>query len=94
MNHARRRTARKLQNDHEAVSADDRLAIFDRFDFRCYVCAGPAEHLDHVVPLALGGSHVFENLRPICPSCNSSKGAKLLEDWLPGRLEALCDVPA
>ena len=41
--------------------------------------------IDHVVPLSRGGKHEIENLLPACRSCNSSKGAKLLEEWLPLR---------
>ena len=43
---------------------------------RCYVCGAEAEAIDHVIPLARGGSHWPANLRPICGSCNSRKGAK------------------
>lgn len=84
-----RRRARKAESLVEHLTPEDIRSIWDRFDSRCYVCSAPAEHLDHVVPLALGGEHVYENLRPACADCNLSKGPKLLEDWLPGRLEAL-----
>jgi len=43
---------------------------------RCYICGAPAEATDHVMPLARGGSHWPANLRPICTSCNSRKGAR------------------
>ncbi len=43
---------------------------------RCWICGGPEEARDHVKPLAKGGAHVLVNLRPICNTCNSSKGAK------------------
>lgn len=33
-------------------------------------------HLDHVMPLALGGAHEDENLQLLCPSCNMRKGPK------------------
>ena len=33
-------------------------------------------HLDHVMPLALGGLHDDANLQVICSRCNGSKGAK------------------
>lgn len=32
--------------------------------------------IDHVVPLALGGWHDIQNLRPAHQECNSAKGAK------------------
>lgn len=33
-------------------------------------------HVDHVIPLALGGTNNSQNLQLLCPSCNLSKGAK------------------
>lgn len=44
----------------------------------CYLCGSPYEALDHVIPLALGGTNWPANLRPICNSCNAEKGGKRL----------------
>lgn len=33
-------------------------------------------HIDHIVPLALGGSNWPDNLQILCPACNLSKSAK------------------
>jgi 5-methylcytosine-specific restriction endonuclease McrA len=50
----------------------------------CVYCPdGEFEHIDHVIPLIRGGAHSIENLVPSCARCNGSKGAKLLEEWLP-----------
>jgi 5-methylcytosine-specific restriction endonuclease McrA len=38
-------------------------------------------HFDHIVPLCRGGVHSIENLCASCPSCNLSKGKKLLSEW-------------
>ena len=52
----------------------------------CAYCGATGDmSLDHVVPLSRGGTHEIDNLLPACRSCNSSKGAKLLEEWLPSR---------
>jgi len=52
----------------------------------CAYCGATGDmSIDHVVPLSRGGKHEIENLLPACRSCNSSKGAKLLEEWLPLR---------
>ncbi|MFK0282572.1 HNH endonuclease [Streptomyces sp. NPDC090499] len=32
--------------------------------------------VDHIIPLAKGGTHHRENLRVLCRSCNSRRGAK------------------
>lgn len=41
-------------------------------------------HIDHVVPLARGGTHELSNLVVACPPCNHSKGSKMLDEWLDG----------
>lgn len=49
---------------------------------KCAYC-GTSENItiDHVVPLAKGGSHSIGNLAPACGICNSSKGAKFVTEW-------------
>jgi 5-methylcytosine-specific restriction endonuclease McrA len=47
----------------------------------CWLCGtqlweGVNAHLDHVLPIARGGVHCVDNLRPACAPCNLSKGAK------------------
>lgn len=45
---------------------------------RCANCGSPnAISVDHIWPLVLGGSHTASNLRILCGSCNSRKGAKV-----------------
>jgi hypothetical protein len=41
--------------------------------WRCYICGGEFEAVDHVKPLRRGGSNWPANLRPICRTCNSRK---------------------
>ncbi len=43
----------------------------------CVYCGDPSEHMDHVIPLARGGTHEIDNLVPACKACNLSKGSKL-----------------
>jgi 5-methylcytosine-specific restriction endonuclease McrA len=42
---------------------------------RCHICREAANEIDHVKPVAAGGSNWPANLRPICGRCNRSKGA-------------------
>lgn len=50
----------------------------------CLYCLEPLVevHLDHFLPLVLGGAHAQGNLVPCCPGCNLSKGAKHPTQWL------------
>jgi 5-methylcytosine-specific restriction endonuclease McrA len=38
-------------------------------------------HVDHIMPIALGGSNWPENLQLLCPPCNMSKNAKHPDEW-------------
>lgn len=39
-------------------------------------------HVDHVVPLCLGGTNYPENLQLLCPTCNLRKGRKMPEQFM------------
>lgn len=55
------------------------LQLQARIDFYggcCWLCAVPYQAIDHVISLKEGGTNWPSNLRPICKSCNSAKGAK------------------
>lgn len=44
---------------------------------RCVYCRElmTEQHIDHILPLALGGSSDDSNLQLLCPDCNNRKGA-------------------
>lgn len=66
-----------------------RQRVFKRWGRECYYCGATTEpfHVDHRVPIAKGGTDEIDNLVPACLRCNLSKGAKLLEEWLPEAAE-------
>lgn len=82
---ARRRRALLHRATVETFTTADLLASWEERGLAgCSYCSdGEFEHIDHVVPLTRGGSHALANLVPACTRCNTSKGAKLLEEWLP-----------
>lgn len=52
-------------------------ARVEYFGGLCWMCRKPWEELDHVKPIARGGSNWPANLRPACGDCNRRKGARL-----------------
>ncbi len=65
-------------------TADDVRAQYKRQKGECYWCSesvGDDYHVDHVIPLAKGGSNGPENLVIACPSCNLRKWAKLPHEF-------------
>lgn len=42
----------------------------------CAYCGGAGVAIDHVTPVAEGGSDRWENLAPVCKSCNSRKRSR------------------
>lgn len=63
------------------VAKVDRESIWVRDAGICGICGSPADHdkwhLDHVLPLALGGSHEPANVQVTHPTCNLRKGARI-----------------
>ena len=61
----------------------DILALLAEWDGSCGICYLPVignYHIDHIIPLTKGGAHSQNNLQVTHPSCNMSKGNKILEE--------------
>lgn len=79
----RNRRAREA-NAPGSHTAADVTAQYARQGGRCYWCGektGRHYHVDHVVPLAKGGSNGPENLVISCPTCNLRKSTKLPHEF-------------
>jgi 5-methylcytosine-specific restriction endonuclease McrA len=48
----------------------------------CMVDLSMGYHVDHIMPLFLGGSNWPDNLQCLCRFCNLSKGSKHPHDWI------------
>ena len=48
----------------------------------CTVSIADGYHVDHIQPLALGGSNDKANLQLLCPTCNLRKSAKHPVDFM------------
>ena len=55
------------------------VPIFETLPKSCGMC-GTVKNLtiDHMIPVARGGTSVVENLQTLCGSCNSFKGTKII----------------
>lgn len=78
-----RKRARRHDVAYEPIN---RLMVFDRDGWHCQVCGSAtprrlmggispfAPELDHRIPMALSGGHVYENVQCACRRCNLEKG--------------------
>lgn len=68
----------------KAISKSVRFNIFKRDRFSCQYCGahppGVLLHVDHIHPVAEGGTNDDDNLITACEPCNLGKGAGLLTD--------------
>lgn len=85
---ARRRAEKARRRAIErGIEADiiDPIKVFERDKWRCHLCGckapkrlrgtyePDAPELDHVVPLAAGGTHTWGNVKCACRRCNGAK---------------------
>lgn len=76
------------------VVSFDPLDVLQRDNWRCQICGQRtprklrgtndprAPELDHITPLALGGAHAPWNTQCACRSCNGTKGATVVGQFL------------
>lgn len=72
----RRRTMKRYAAKKNAKGTATTDQIRQRWLYygnRCWMCGAPAEHTDHVIALARGGSDWPSNQRPACARCNLVK---------------------
>ena len=76
--------ARKRNADGR-FSASDIEALRFRQSLLCNGClsdlTATGYHIDHIMPLSLGGSNRPDNLQLLCPTCNHRKHSKHPEEW-------------
>jgi 5-methylcytosine-specific restriction endonuclease McrA len=77
-----KRRAMLLGNNSPGVTREEWAAIVDAYDGRCAYCPCPGVTVDHVIPIVRGGLDAPDNVVPACLSCNTSKKAKPLDEWL------------
>jgi len=72
------------------IDSIDPFAVFKRDKWRCHICGvhtpkrlrgtydDNAPELDHVIPLAKGGSHTYDNVACCCRRCNQRKSDQVI----------------
>jgi 5-methylcytosine-specific restriction endonuclease McrA len=72
--HSRR--SQKSKTDSFTYSQIDQMLVSQ--SNKCNYCHKHLDkfHIDHVMPLKLGGGNNIENIQLLCPNCNLRKGAK------------------
>lgn len=81
---ANRRRRGKLRDAEGTHTVQDVKSIYAEQDGECVYCGADlleGYHVDHIMPLALGGSNWPDNLQCLCPTCNLRKGSKHPDDW-------------
>ena len=82
--HQRNRRARKLGagGSHTAEQLTDLRQEQQDLCVYCWGPLGESPHVDHMIPLARGGSDSIDNLVWACAPCNLKKHAKTAEEFL------------
>jgi 5-methylcytosine-specific restriction endonuclease McrA len=72
------RRARAANAPVKDLTAQHWKEIKEHYRHRCVYCGKKCKRptIDHITPLARGGSHTKSNVVPACKSCNSRKGAR------------------
>lgn len=71
----------KERSERDKMTSRLRWEILERDRFTCNSCGRSAPdvrlHVDHKIPVALGGKTVPDNLHTLCAECNLGKSAKM-----------------
>lgn len=83
--HGRARKAR-VRNAEGSHRVEEIVALLERQKWKCagHNCKASLRklrHIDHIQPLARGGSNSISNLQGLCPTCNLRKHAKDPFEW-------------
>jgi len=76
----------RLRGNGVSIAASELSALRQRHGKRCAICGDKSKlTIDHIIPLKAGGKHEARNIQFLCQPCNSSKGARPMEDFARSR---------
>ena len=81
-------TTAEFRNSHPRdITTSLRFSIFRRDGFRCCLCGRTANddvvlHVDHRVPVAVGGDARESNLWTLCSTCNHGKSDQVIPELI------------
>jgi len=69
---------KRKNNKRKSLTKSIRHEVFKRDNYRCLECNaskddGVVLHVDHIIPVAQGGSDELDNLQTLCQDCNLAK---------------------
>lgn len=67
---------RKLAAGKLSKGISDILLVKQKNKCAACKCNLVSHHIDHIIPIALGGDNTDDNIQLLCPSCNLRKNAK------------------
>jgi 5-methylcytosine-specific restriction endonuclease McrA len=79
------RKRKTLKRSGIVADCSQRLKLLELERFCHWCCCRLTDtnrSIDHVTPLNRGGHHIPENLVVACKKCNSSRGDKLISEWM------------
>lgn len=70
-------------NSNGSHTKEQREALYKRQNNRCNICLKENTlTMDHIIPLSRNGSNDISNIQGLCSFCNTSKGKKLMKEYL------------
>jgi 5-methylcytosine-specific restriction endonuclease McrA len=69
----------RIKNCQESFTVKQVTELHQQQSYVCNICKcciNHKYHVDHIMPLKLGGGNGIDNIQLLCPTCNLKKGAK------------------
>jgi len=100
----RNRKRKTLIKTGDTIIEDQYSAVWEEQNGCCFYCGEPMirdgncyadnyYNVEHINPISNGGWHQLSNIVYACRKCNSKKGKKLVEVWMPGIINKIRSNP-